>query len=221
MQPIYLIGTILEIIGSYLLYAYLVSRTKEHCSIKDFFAPGIRKGELVFTLVVVGLTLSAGIYGQLKLQYSAMQCYLNITMLFLVAAMAWVDCREKIIPNVLVLVGIGLGVIQMLTEILVIGTDWRLVLKFSLGGALIWGGILFLIALIVKSALGMGDVKLFFAIGLTYGANNTYEILLLSWVAMALISILLLAMKKATKKTAIPMAPFVLFGLYSSIMLGF
>ena len=67
----------------------------------------------------------------------------------------------------------------------------------------------------------MGDVKMFFAIGLTYGANNTYEILLLSLVVMALVSIMLLVMKKATKKTAIPMAPFVLLGLYSSIMLGF
>ena len=107
MQPIYLMGTILEMIGSYFLYAYLVSRSKENCSIKDFFAPGIRKRELVFTIVVIGLTLSAGIYGQLKQQYSAMQCYINIMMLFLVAAMAWVDYREKIIPNVLVLVGIG------------------------------------------------------------------------------------------------------------------
>lgn len=221
MQPIYLMGTILEMIGSYFLYAYLVSRSKENCSIKDFFAPGIRKRELVFTIVVIGLTLSAGIYGQLKQQYSAMQCYINIMMLFLVAAMAWVDYREKIIPNVLVLVGIGLGVLQMLMEIIVIETDWRMALKFSLGGALIWGGILLLIALIVKSALGMGDVKMFFAIGLTYGANNTYEILLLSLVVMALVSIMLLVMKKATKKTAIPMAPFVLLGLYSSIMLGF
>ena len=84
MQPIYLMGTILEMIGSYFLYAYLVSRSKENCSIKDFFAPGIRKRELVFTIVVIGLTLSAGIYGQLKQQYSAMQCYINIMMLFLV-----------------------------------------------------------------------------------------------------------------------------------------
>ena len=34
------------------------------------------------------------------------------------------------------------------------------------------GGVLLVVALIVKSALGMGDVKLFFALGLFYGLQD-------------------------------------------------
>jgi len=78
----------------------------------------------------------------------------------------------------------------------------------------------FVIALIVKSALGMGDVKMFFVIGLLYGLSNTYSILLFSVLVMAIVSIVLLIMKKVTRKTAIPMAPFVAFGFLLNVLMG-
>ena len=75
-------------------------------------------------------------------------------------------------------------------------------------------------SLIVKKALGMGDVKMFFVIGLLYGLENTYTILLVSMLIMAIVSVILLITKKATKKSAVPMAPFVAVGLLINIILG-
>ena len=66
----------------------------------------------------------------------------------------------------------------------------------------------------------MGDVKMFFVIGLLYGLENTYTILLVSMLIMAIVSVILLITKKATKKSAVPMAPFVAVGLLINIILG-
>ena len=90
---------------------------------------------------------------------------------------------------------------------------------FSIVGAGI-SFILLIIALIVKSALGMGDVKMFLVIGLLYGLVDTYSILLFSIIVMAIVSIILLLIKKATRKTAIPMAPFTAIGFLLSILAG-
>ena len=77
-----------------------------------------------------------------------------------------------------------------------------------------------LIALIVKSALGMGDVKLFTVLGLIYGLSITYSILLFTIIIMAIISIILLIAKKVTRKTAIPVGPFTIIGFLLCMLAG-
>ena len=100
------------------------------------------------------------------------------------------------------------------------GVIWKQLLVFSgLGGA-ICGGILMVLALIMKSGLGMGDVKLFFVLGLLYGVMDTYGIFLFSIIPMGICAIVLLALKKASKKTTIPMGPFVAVGFFLSIIAG-
>ncbi len=206
--------------GGYLLYAYITFRDKEEKGIKAFFAVEMQKKALIYVSVITVLTFITGAYGRYLNEYSGMQCYLNIGMLLLLATMAWVDFREKIIPNHLILVGLLLWVIEVLVELCVFAVDIRTILLFSALGGGIWGGIFVIIALLTKTALGMGDAKMFFVIGLIYGLNNTYAILLISLLIMAVISIVLLILKKVDRKTAVPMAPFVLIGFILCIFLG-
>lgn len=70
-------------------------------------------------------------------------------------------------------------------------TDIQDVLLFSALGGGVWGGLLMLIDFFAKTALGM-----------------------------ALVSIVLLILRKVNKKTTVPMAPFVLLGFVICVFLG-
>ncbi|MCI9072083.1 MAG: prepilin peptidase [Lachnospiraceae bacterium] len=215
-----LLGILLALLGGYLTYAYITFLPKEGKRIKTFFKVDLRKRELVFTLIILVTALVTGAYGRYRNEYTAVQCYLNIGVMFLLAAMAWVDYREKIIPNHLILAGMVLWLLEIGIEVFLLHTDIRVALAFSALGGGIWGGLLIVIALIAKTALGMGDAKMFLVIGLIYGLNNTYSILLISLLVMAIVSITLLAMKRVERKSTIPMAPFVLIGFTLCIFLG-
>lgn len=213
-------AVLLDLLWAYCMYAYLEFRKKEQKTLQTFFHCSWNKKRALSAAGIAAAAFLILLYGLFKTDTSWMQCYINMSVFHLLAAMAYIDLKEKIIPNQLILVGIILWLIVALLEIIVGGTVWSDVLLFSLLGGGICGGILLIIALVSKSALGMGDVKLFFVIGLLYGFMDTYSILLFTVILMALISVILLIMKKVTAKTAIPMAPFVVFGFLIGILAG-
>lgn len=219
MEIIAAIWGFLTLLGGYFLYGYITYEARKEQGIKHFFRMVVHKKALIYTSIIVILALAASVYGRFRNEYSVVQSYINLIMFYWLAALAWVDYREKIIPNQLILVGLIMWVLEVVVEVLILHTDIISVLLFSALGS-VWGGLLIVIALVVKTALGMGDAKMFLVIGLIYGLNNTYSILLMSVLIMATVSIILLLMKKVTRKTAVPMAPFVLFGFTLCIFLG-
>ncbi len=144
---------------------------------------------------------------------------MNAQVIIWIYTVAYIDLIERIIPNQLIFVGIIFWIILLVLEILIAKTPIKQILLYSFAGGLICGGVLFAIAIIVRNALGMGDVKMFTVLGLLYGLTNTYSILLYSVVIMAMVSIVLLIAKKVTRKTAVPMAPFVAVGLLLHFLL--
>lgn len=203
-----------------LLYLYLTCRQKESHKIKDFFAVTYDKKYLVFSAVILVVSVLTYLYSFFVVDASFLKSFMNAEVALWLMVLGFIDLKEKIIPNKLIVSGIIFWAVLSLIEIFIAHTSWQQVLFFSLIGAGVCGGVLFVIALIVKSALGMGDVKMFFVIGLLYGLTNTYSILLFSILAMAVISIILLIAKKVTRKTAIPMAPFVAFGFLLNVLMG-
>ncbi len=118
---------------------------------------------------------------------------------------SFIDFQYKIIPNILVGITLFVGIIFVLFDnISIINT---------LLGMLIGGGILFLLALIPK-AIGGGDVKLMFALGLFLTPQKVVETLLLAFVFSALISLVLLIFKIKGRKDYIPFGPFLAFGCF-------
>lgn len=145
---------------------------------------------------------------------------MNAEVFIWLVVLGYIDTKEGIIPNTMILLALAFWAVLLLLDIFVAGNDWADVLMFSVLGGLFCGGILALVSLLVKNALGMGDVKMFFVLGLLYGVTDTYSILLFSMVVMAAVSIVLLILKKVTTKTAVPMAPFVAIGFFLSIIAG-
>lgn len=124
--------------------------------------------------------------------------YDGLVVLWVVAA--WVDIRERIIPNRIV-------VLTLVWSVLFISVGWRSVLT---------GGCLFLfylaINLISRGGLGMGDVKLSgvigFALGWPQGLLATVSGI---WVA-GFYALFLVLFKRKNRQDSIALGPFLAFG---------
>lgn len=222
MNKIWFIITALVLIAvsNWFMYLYMNYRKKESRKIKDFFTLTRNKENLIFLAATLCISVATFAYCYFLADATFLEAFMNAEVALWLVTLGYIDLKEKIIPNELIVTGMVFWAIVTLLKIFVAHALWNRVLLFSLAGAGICGGILFLIALIVKSALGMGDVKMFFVLGLLYGLMNTYSIMLISIFVMAILSIVLLIAKKVTRKTAVPMAPFVALGFLINVLLG-
>lgn len=181
----------------------------------------ISERKLVWLFLVM-LLVSIGIwfYDIFYLEMPMLKSYINSLIFSLVLTMGYIDFKEHIIPNPLILVGMGIWGIGSILEIFIGGTPWRDVLTFSFAGFGICGGLLLILAIVLRSGLGMGDVKMYAMLGLLYGLSNTYSLLICTVLPMAVVALVLLASKKVTKKSTLPMAPFTVFAFLIGILGG-
>ena len=149
-----------------------------------------------------------------------MQLLLHFFTMAWLASIAILDHKYRVIPNQLVLIGFVFWVILALLQTFIAKVNIRVTAMYSGGGMLLFGGILWIIAAVAKGALGMGDVKMFSVLGLFYGITGTFVILFFTSIIMMVVAIVLLIAKKANRKSALPMAPFVVIGFIMSILLG-
>ena len=205
---------------SVLLYYYLLYR--QNNKVKPIAILKLRPNKNIVTLsaAVALLSIAVYLYCIYNIQFPELHAFMNGEVFIWLVGLGFIDVKEKIIPNHLIVFQFVFWLIISILEITLGKTSLISVLSFSLLGAFACGGVMFVIALIVKSALGMGDVKMLAVLGLFYGLANTYSILLFSTLIMAVLSIILLILKKVNRKTAIPMAPFVIIGFIVNILAG-
>lgn len=121
-----------------------------------------------------------------------------------------VDYRIQIIPNRLNLTMFEIGLIfAFIYGIFNISIAIDMLL-----GMLVGGGIFLLITLIGgaiagKEAMGLGDVKLMGALGLFFGATHTIAISVMSFLIGAIVSIIIIIIKKGKMEGYIPFGPFI------------
>lgn len=210
----------IQLLTCIVVYQYLIHRVDGKCQIKEFLHPKYEFTPLLVVLIMFFVSALIFIMGFLRNDEPFMRALMNAEVMIWLSVMGYIDAREQIIPNSLIGVGLGFWLVLTLLDIFIGGTPWLQLLAFSGIGGIACGGILLIIALVVKSALGMGDVKMFFVLGLLYGLTDAYGILLFSVIAMGVVSIILLIAKKVTTKSTIPMAPFVILGFFLSILAG-
>ncbi len=90
-----------------------------------------------------------------------------------------------------------------------------------LGAVLLSGFFALLIALSRGRAMGWGDVKFGFALGLLFGWSDSILILMLSYIIGSLISIPLILQRKKKMKDMIPFGPFLVLGSTTVFLFGF
>ncbi len=129
-----------------------------------------------------------------------------------------IDLQHQIIPDVISLPGMGVGLLGSLTLT-------HLSFLNSLGGLLLGGGSLFLVAtvyqwLFKREGMGGGDVKLLGMIGAFLGWKAVILTILLSSLIGSLIGILVMVLKGKNFKYAIPFGPFLSLGAVLTLFYG-
>lgn len=79
---------------------------------------------------------------------------------------------------------------------------------------------LFLVIAMITNAMGGGDIKLMGVLGLLFGLTGIIFVTVISFIYGAIISIMLIATKKATRKDYIPFGPFIALAALTYILYG-
>ncbi|MBP2018449.1 leader peptidase (prepilin peptidase)/N-methyltransferase [Symbiobacterium terraclitae] len=128
---------------------------------------------------------------------------------------AFVDLQDRIIPNELVLSGLGAWLLVMLLAPYG-DKSWL----SALGGGAAAFAFFYLLAVLVPGGMGMGDVKLALVMGLFLGLNWVAMALFFAFVSGGLTAGVLLALRKVGRRGHIPFGPFMALGGLITLLWG-
>lgn len=145
-------------------------------------------------------------------------------VLYLVIAgilLCYVDLRVRLLPNAVVLP--SYAVVGVLLVLAAVGSgQWSSLGWAAVGGAALWG-FLAAFVLLAPSGIGLGDAKLGGVLGLCMGWFGPAYVLLGTFAAFVfggLVSLALVASRRATLKSAIPFGPFLILGFVAAVAYG-
>jgi len=130
---------------------------------------------------------------------------MDMAFISLLVALAFIDIDTFSLPDNLVIIVAVLGVANTLFT----GDP---TLKQSILGAVIAGGVFFLIFKLYPKGMGMGDVKFVAAMGLYLGAPIIIASVLLASLSGVIFGGLWLILKKKNLRTPVPFGPFLAAG---------
>lgn len=158
------------------------------------------------------------LYGIQKSFSDNINLYKYIILSPMLLSAFYIDYKLHIIPNRLNLTIFEIGLI-----VAVIGgiSDINFAIN-SIQGMLVGGGTFFIITLIGgliagKEAMGYGDVKFMAALGLYFGFANMVSIIFMSFLIGAILSIILILIKRKKASEYIPFGPFIVISCYIAI----
>lgn len=126
---------------------------------------------------------------------------LSLAAVCLLLVLAAIDSRTMILPDMFIGMLTGVIVLQLAASGMFSAS--RIV------GAAAGAGFLLLLWLLTKrQGIGLGDIKIAVPLGLLVGWPGIISLLLLAFMSGGLWGIYLLALKGATRKTAVPFGPF-------------
>lgn len=134
----------------------------------------------------------------------------GLTLLLIV--ISFIDLDTLLIPTELVAGGAAWAIIYNLY----VGWPWS---EWLLGGLLGYGAF-YLLYLLSRGGLGGGDVRLVGLLGVVLGWKHLLLALAIAVLAGALVSVVLLASRRVSRKTAIPFGPFLALGGYLAMLWG-
>lgn len=145
-----------------------------------------------------------------------------LTYCSLLLLIAIIDLEHRLVPNVLILVGLFLAASFSLLPPLQSSSLLTAVpgLASAVTGATVGGGLFLLLALVRRNALGAGDVKLAFLIGMLTGFPRVIQALVMGILLGGLAAALLLLFRLRGRKEYIPYAPYLVAGAVATLLYG-
>lgn len=137
----------------------------------------------------------------------------EITYCSLLVLIATIDLEHRLVPDVLILAGLAAAV-----GLSALGRSPSL--RVALAGAAVGGGLFLLMALARPNAMGAGDAKLAFLIGMLTGFPWVLQALVLGVLLGGLAAALLLLSRVRGPKQYIPYAPYLAAGGIATLLHG-
>ena len=211
------IGIIGIIVGQFIDWCSL--RLSEHKKVfsKDFFEIYMKKFKPKYLLMVVTTYIYIGILYFYGINDIRTYEYLCLTPILICAFC--IDYKKQIIPNRLTLTLLEIGLLFAFIEGI---SNLNIAIDKAVGcliGMLIMLVITFIGNLISKKeSVGFGDVKLISILGIFFGWRNIIAISIISFFMAAIVSIVLILIKKKNVNEYIAFGPFIVL---SSIFIMF
>ncbi len=149
-----------------------------------------------------------------------------LILLVLLQAISLIDLDHRLIPNTLVGAGLIAGLILQLPAILALWFHipaWLIPVRpitDALAGLALGGGLLLVIILVSRGGMGAGDMKLMLLIGFYVGLRGTAVVMMLGFTLGALTGLLLIILRRLTRKDALPFGPFLSLAALIEIFWG-
>ncbi len=162
--------------------------------------PLVELGTALATTAVIaryGVTIEGGVY---------------LVLSWGLIALTFIDLDYQIIPDELSLGGLALAL--LVAPFLPHGLDGALI------GAVVGGGVFFLIAALYPGGMGGGDIKLMAAIGAFLGWGGAFLTIMAASISGALVGGIAMSVAGKGRKSKIPFGPFLAAGAFLSIMAG-
>jgi len=128
--------------------------------------------------------------------------YIIVTSYMIILAL--IDINRKIVPD-------GITIVLLLTGFLfgIYGIRQDVAVFDGIIGALTGGLIIYFLNFFSNGKIGEGDIKLMAALGFLCGAKDIIYIIFLSFIIGAVVSLIMLALKKYGRKDEIAFVPFI------------
>jgi leader peptidase (prepilin peptidase)/N-methyltransferase len=161
--------------------------------------------------VVMALTALGFLFAYLQFGFA---CRLAMAWWFIAVmiVIAFIDLEHMIIPNRIVLTAALVG---LAASVALEPRRWWIYLVAAVGAAFF----LFVLALIWRGGMGLGDVKMALLMGAVLG-TLVIEALFLAFVFGAVIGIALIVTKRKTRKDKIPFGPYLALGSVVALLVG-
>lgn len=145
---------------------------------------------------------------------------IELNLLFVILwAVAYIDVKHMIVPNLYILLGLGLYLAFLLISLI---QDVSLAVD-ELGSSLLGFGVMFIIVVLAyvlsRNKLGLGDVKLVLLLSLFIGYPDVLAFMFLGSVVTLGFALVILIFRRKRVKDRIPLAPIILIAAYLSVFL--
>jgi leader peptidase (prepilin peptidase)/N-methyltransferase len=137
------------------------------------------------------------------------------------ARLAWIDARSHLLPNRIILPWYPMAFV-LLGLSAALARQWDSLLRLVLAAAALFAFYL-LLHLIQPSGMGLGDVKLAGVLGMYLGYLGWEHLLLATmatFVLGALFGLLLMALRRATRKSSLAFGPFMVIGAAAALLVA-
>lgn len=188
--------------------------------LKKRYVESNKKNKIIMLTIYLLTGTVAGVLFKIH-GYGFLHTFKSLNIIATVLLLAYIDHREKIIPNEAVIYTLSVACVLLIVNVFTNTNIALAVFADSFTALLIGVGLFGITKLVSKNGVGMGDVKLVGALGFYLRTYALTGVLIVALISIAVYGILRIIMKKASLKDEIAFAPFIAFGVTICMILGF